>query len=203
MTRIIAGFAGSLTLRVPRSGTRPTSDRVREAIFSALEARDALDGARVLDLYAGSGALGLEAASRGATDVVLVERARPAADICRANVESLLKAARGGPRPHLRVAVRPVAAYLETAAAGVDLAFIDPPYDLGERALARDLELLAPLLAAEAVVMVERSSRSPEPSWPAGIEVERRRDYGETSLWWATTARPARTAQPDRPSQPE
>ena len=72
MTRIIAGFAGSLSLVVPRSGTRPTSDRVREAIFSALESRDVIDGATVLDLYAGSGALGLEAASRGAAEVVLV-----------------------------------------------------------------------------------------------------------------------------------
>ena len=197
MTRIIAGFAGSLTLRVPRSGTRPTSDRVREAIFSALEARDALDGARVLDLYAGSGALGLEAASRGATDVVLVERAKPAAEVCRSNADALLKAAKGGSRPHVRVAVRPVAAYLETAAAGVDLAFIDPPYDLDEAALARDLELLAPLLAPDAVVMVERSSRSPEPGWPAGIEPERRRDSGETTLWWATTAQPARPSQPE------
>jgi 16S rRNA (guanine966-N2)-methyltransferase len=182
---------------VPRSGTRPTSDRVREAIFSALEARDALDGARVLDLYAGSGALGLEAASRGATDVVLVERAKPAAEVCRSNADALLKAAKGGSRPHVRVAVRPVAAYLETAAAGVDLAFIDPPYDLDEAALARDLELLAPLLAPDAVVMVERSSRSPEPGWPAGIEPERRRDYGETTLWWATTAQPARPSHPE------
>ena len=68
MTRIISGFAGSLPLTVPRSGTRPTSDRVREAIFSSLEARNEIDGARVLDLYAGSGSLGLEAASRGAAD---------------------------------------------------------------------------------------------------------------------------------------
>ena len=74
MTRIIAGWAGSLTIVVPGSGTRPTSDRVREAIFSALEARDAIAGLRVLDLYAGSGALGLEAASRGATHVTLVDR---------------------------------------------------------------------------------------------------------------------------------
>ena len=74
MTRIIGGFAGSLRLEVPKFGTRPTSDRVREAIFSALEARDALAGARVLDLYAGSGALGLEAASRGAAHVTLVDK---------------------------------------------------------------------------------------------------------------------------------
>lgn len=203
MTRIISGFAGSLTLRVPRAGTRPTSDRVREAIFSALEARDALEGSRVLDLYAGSGALGLEAASRGATDVVLVERAKPAAEVCRVNAAAVVKASRGHAAPHIRVVVRAVAAYLETAPAGVDIAFIDPPYDLAESALARDLELLAPLLAADAVVMIERSSRSPEPRWPSGIAAERRRDYGETTLWWASTAQPPEPDQPARPSQPE
>ena len=119
MTRIIAGFAGSLTLAVPRSGTRPTSDRVREAIFSALEARDAIDGASVLDLYAGSGALGLEAASRGAAEVVLVEKARAAAEVCRRNADAITRAARGaGEKPRIRVAVRGVASYLEAAASG-------------------------------------------------------------------------------------
>lgn len=197
MTRIIAGFAGSLSLQVPRSGTRPTSDRVREAIFSALEARDAIDGARVLDLYAGSGALGLEAASRGAAEVVLVERAKPASDICRRNADALARADGGAHEVRVRVAQRAVAAYLESAAGPVDLVFIDPPYELGEQALAHDLELLAPLLSADAVVMVERSSRSPEPVWPAGLSPERRRDYGETTLWWAAAD------QPERPSQPE
>ena len=197
MTRIIAGFAGSLTLHVPRTGTRPTSDRVREAIFSALESRDALDGARVVDLYAGSGALGLEAASRGAAEVVLVEKARPAAEVCRRNADALLRAAPDRGAVRIRVVTRPVAAYLEGTGPGIDLAFIDPPYELGEVALARDLELLAPLLAPDATVVVERSSRSPEPSWHAGIELDRRRDYGETTLWWA------RSAQPARPSQPE
>ena len=195
MTRIIAGFAGSLTLAVPRSGTRPTSDRVREAIFSALEARDAIEGAEVIDLYAGSGALGLEAASRGAAGVVLVERAKPAADVCRRNADAVTRAARGV-RPRIRVAARSVASYLETMAGDVDLVFIDPPYDLAEHALARDLELLSAHLAPEATIVVERSSRSPEPTWPAGITPERRRDYGETTLWWAS-------AQPEPPSQPE
>lgn len=206
MTRIIAGFAGSLTLAVPRSGTRPTSDRVREAIFSALEARDAVDGAVVLDLYAGSGALGLEAASRGASEVVLVERAKPAADVCRRNAAAVTRAARGGAAPRIRVEARSVAAYLESASPGVDLAFVDPPYELGERELARDLELLAPRLSPDATVVVERSSRSPEPAWPAGIEPERRREYGETTLWWAAAADVARrdgdADQPVAPSQP-
>ncbi|GGR23573.1 16S rRNA (guanine(966)-N(2))-methyltransferase RsmD [Agromyces mediolanus] len=200
MTRIIAGFAGSQTLAVPRSGTRPTSDRVREAIFSALEARDAIDGARVLDLYAGSGALGLEAASRGAAEVVLVERAKPAADICRRNADAVRRAAPRGAAPNVRVAQRSVAAFLEPGAAPGpwDLVFIDPPYELGEPELARELAALAPVLAEGALVVVERSSRSPEPAWPTGIEPERRRDYGETTLWWAVAE-----DQPARPSQPE
>ena len=197
MTRIIAGSAGSLTIAVPRSGTRPTSDRVREAIFSALEARDAIEGATVLDLYAGSGALGLEAASRGAAEVVLVEKAKSAADVCRRNADAVTRARTGGARgARIRVAMRSVGSYLEGAAPGFDLVFVDPPYELGEAALTRDLELLAPLLSADALVVVERSSRSPEPAWPAGIVPDRRRDYGETTLWWASTA------QPDRPSQP-
>ncbi|WP_353828250.1 RsmD family RNA methyltransferase [Agromyces sp. SYSU T0242] len=201
MTRIIAGFAGSLTLAVPRSGTRPTSDRVREAIFSSLEARDAVDGASVVDLYAGSGALGLEAASRGAGEVVLVEKARPAAEVCRRNAAALARAARGGAAPRVRVEARSVASYLETASPGVDLAFVDPPYDLGEPELARDLAALAPLLAPGAIVVVERSSRSPEPGWPDGIGPDRRRDYGETTLWWASADEPS--DQPAPPSQPE
>ena len=197
MTRIIAGFAGSLGLSVPKSGTRPTSDRVREAIFSALESRDAIAGSVVFDLYAGSGALGLEAASRGASEVVLVERAKAAADVCRRNADAVLRAAGRSARLRVRVVVRPVASFLETSAPGVDLAFIDPPYDLGEPELARDLELLAPLLTDHAVVVVERSSRSPEPAWPAGIVPERRRDYGETTLWWASAGQPAAPSQPE------
>ncbi|GAA1813904.1 16S rRNA (guanine(966)-N(2))-methyltransferase RsmD [Agromyces neolithicus] len=215
MTRIIAGFAGSLILQVPRSGTRPTSDRVREAIFSALESRDAIDGAAVLDLYAGSGALGLEAVSRGAAEAVLVERAKPAADVCRRNADALKRRARGH-AVRVSVAQKVVAAYLESARGPFGLVFIDPPYDLPEAALAHDLRLLAPLLADDAVVVVERGSRSAEPEWPAGISLDRRRDYGETTLWWATAdlvdgpaddaALDDETAeapdQPARPSQP-
>jgi 16S rRNA (guanine966-N2)-methyltransferase len=195
MTRIIAGSAGSLSLAVPRSGTRPTSDRVREAVFSALEARDAIEGAAVLDLYAGSGAFGLEAASRGAAEVVLVERAKSAADVCRRNADAVRRAIRGRP-VRLRVAMRSVAGYLESTTGPFDLVFIDPPYELDERALATDLALLAPLLSPHAVIVVERSARSPEPAWPDGIAPERRRDYGDTTLWWAG-------AQPERPSHPE
>ncbi len=183
MTRIIAGAAGSLALTTPGAGTRPTSDRVREAIFSALEARDEIADAAVLDLYAGSGALGLEAASRGAARVVLVESSSAAARTCTAN------AARVGavvPRAELRVAAQGVRAFLGGATGGWDLVFLDPPYELADGELAADLALLAPLLAVGATVLVERSSRSPEPDWGAGIRLDRRKVYGDTTLWWAT-----------------
>lgn len=184
MTRIISGFAGSLALAVPKSGTRPTSDRVREAIFSALESRDLIDGARVLDLYAGSGALGLEAASRGAAEVTLVERARDAGAVARRNAERVERAAPAGGAPRIRTVVQSVQAYLAGAAGTWDLVFIDPPYELGGAALVDDLVLLAARLAPDAVVMVERSTRDAEPAWPAGLELDRRAAYGETVLYW-------------------
>ncbi|NQX27898.1 16S rRNA (guanine(966)-N(2))-methyltransferase RsmD [Microbacteriaceae bacterium VKM Ac-2854] len=187
MTRIIAGYAGSLTLRVPKSGTRPTSDRVREAIFSALESRDAIHGATVLDLYAGSGALGLEAASRGASAVVLVERSAQAATVAKRNASAVTAAARSK-APSVTVVTQAVRSYLERGGVRAHLVFIDPPYELSEADLAADLEQLVPLLDADAVVVVERSSRTPEPSWPAGLAPERRKDYGETVVWWASPA---------------
>jgi 16S rRNA (guanine966-N2)-methyltransferase len=188
MTRIIAGFAGSLTLAVPRTGTRPTSERIREAVFSSLEAQDALDGARVLDLYAGSGALGLEAVSRGAVSAVLVERHGPAAAICRKNAAALRGRAAREAAPAVEVVQRPVQAYLETAApAGrlFDLVLLDPPYDLPEADLTRDLALLTPVLAPDAVVVVERSTRAPAPTWPDDAVTWRSRVHGDTAVWTA------------------
>lgn len=184
MTRIIAGFAGSLTLAVPPKGTRPTSDRVREAIFSALEARDALHGATVLDLYAGSGALGLEAASRGAASVTLVEKNPAASAVCKRNVELIRARVPKG----VRLTVAPVAvhSFLGATEASWDVVFFDPPYDLGDAELAENLAGLK--LAPGAVVLVERGSRSPEPAWPAGVTLDRRKVYGDTTLWWASTA---------------
>jgi len=183
VTRIIAGFAGSIPLSVPKAGTRPTSDRVREAIFSALEARGAVEGARVLDLYAGSGALGLEAASRGASTVTLVDLSAQAAKSCRSNAALVLKAA---PKGSLAIEVTgaPVQAFLTGSAAEWDLVFLDPPYELGAAELVRNLEQLAPRISADAVVVIERSSRDPEPAWPDGLELEKRKDYGDTTLWW-------------------
>ncbi|GGB85903.1 methyltransferase [Knoellia flava TL1] len=184
MTRIIAGTAGGRELRTPGGrGTRPTSDRVREALFSALEARDAVAGAHVMDLYAGSGALGLESASRGAAEVTLVESDRAAAAVIRDNAGRL----------GLRVTVLPtsVSSALAGSARPLDLVFLDPPYDLAEAALGGDLEALVTRgwLSEDALVVVERSKRSPEPTWPEGLEPERRKAYGETVLWYAGPCR--------------
>jgi 16S rRNA (guanine966-N2)-methyltransferase len=189
VTRIIAGFAGSTTLGVPKTGTRPTSDRVREALFSALEARDLVDGAHVVDLYAGTGALGLEAVSRGAASVVLVEKAPQAARLCRSNAALVTGRAPSGRRPTVDVAGQPVRAYLQHAApVTIDLALIDPPYELTGDDLCLDLEALAPLLAEDAVVVVERRARSGEPTWPAALELESKKSYGDTILWFARRA---------------
>ncbi len=193
MTRVIAGSAGGRSLRTPPgSNTRPTSERVREALFSALEAREAVRGARVLDLYAGSGALGLEAASRGAAAVVLVESDRRAADVAARNARDL-------GLEQVRVVRQSVVGFLSgDADARYDLALLDPPYDLDEDALAADLGRLAGgrlaggWLAGTGLVVVERSTRSPEPSWPAGLEPSGRpRRYGETTLWLAAGSGPA------------
>jgi len=189
VTRIIAGFAGSLALEVPRSGTRPTSDRVREAIFSALEAADAIDGARVLDLYAGSGALGLEAASRGAAAVVLVERDARAAAICRRNAATIAARAPKGAQPRIEVAAQAVGSWLAGAVAtSWDLVLIDPPYDVGEAEISAVLDALAPSLADGATVVVERSSRSPAPTPPEGLGLTRTKRYGETAVHYLGAA---------------
>ena len=189
MTRIVAGRFGGRSLQVPPKGTRPTRDRVREAIFSRLDHLDVLDGARVLDLYAGSGALGLESASRGAADVVLVDANRRAADVARRNVAAL------GLQREVRVVADSAerfaaGAVASSAGTGFDVVFLDPPYDLAEDALATVLaHLAAPgVLAADAGVVVERSTRSPEPAWPAGLEPFARKDYGETAVHYAEPA---------------
>ncbi|MDI2097667.1 16S rRNA (guanine(966)-N(2))-methyltransferase RsmD [Ruicaihuangia caeni] len=186
MTRIIAGFAGSLTLAVPPAGTRPTSDRVREAIFSALDARGALQGANVLDLFAGSGALGLEAASRGAVSITLVERARAAAAICRRNAAVVADAAPRGRAPRITVSGSPARTFVAGAAEQFDVVLIDPPYDLGNLELEHLLEALVPRLGDDSIVVLERSSKAPQPMLPEGLELERRKDYGDTALYWLT-----------------
>ena len=195
MTRIIAGFAGSLRLAVPPTGTRPTSDRVRVAVFSALDARGVLPGARVLDLYSGSGALGLEAASRGAAHVTLVDKATAAHRVTNDNAARIRKAAPRGAALDIVVSSQPVQSFLGGSAVGAtwDVVFLDPPYDLGGPELVHNLEALVPRLAPRAVVVVERSARDREPAWPDGLDVERRKDYGETAVFYLSPAERAST----------
>lgn len=188
MTRIISGAAGGRRLATPTgSGTRPTSDRVREALFSRLEHLDVLQGARVLDLYAGSGAIGLEAASRGAAEVLLVESDRGAAEVAGVNCRSLGLCG-------VRVHPAAVEVFLLSGPQdeGFDLAFLDPPYDLPEDHLADVLALLVAhhWLHADALVVVERASRSPQPRWPPGLAAAGERRYGETKLWFADAPGP-------------
>jgi 16S rRNA (guanine966-N2)-methyltransferase len=188
MSRIVAGAAGGTTLAsVPGTATRPTSDRVKEALFSRLEAYGAISGASVLDLFAGSGALGVESASRGAHSVELVESAEKAAAVCRRNAERVNNALG---RPAVAVHRAKADSFLAHAEEGArwDLVLMDPPYPLAEVPLAATLGLLAPRLAEGGVVVVERSSRSPEPGWPAGLEGFADKKYGETRLWFAEPA---------------
>ncbi|MFG6278285.1 23S rRNA (adenine(2030)-N(6))-methyltransferase RlmJ [Microbacterium sp. 5K110] len=182
MTRIISGRAGGTVLDVPAKGTRPTSDRVRESLFGALDSADLVARARVLDLYAGSGALGLESLSRGAASADLVELSAPAAALIRKNADRLRSAGVTAPA---RVHRANASTYLESSAAEWDLVFIDPPYDVTDDEITRVLAALAPRLSAEAAVIVERAKRSPAPAWTtAGLEPERDRTYGDTTLWW-------------------
>jgi 16S rRNA (guanine966-N2)-methyltransferase len=188
MARIISGFAGSLSIVVPSAGTRPTSDRVREAIFSSLDARGVISGARVVDLYAGSGALGLEAASRGAASVTLVDKGSPATTACKKNAATVLKAAPRGSKLTIDVSGSAVQHFLDTPRRPWDIVFIDPPYEFSNAEIEANLAVLVHRLAEDAVVMLERSSRGDAPTWPEGLELERRKDYGDTSLYWLRPA---------------
>lgn len=186
MTRIISGRAGGTVLDVPAKGTRPTSDRVRESLFGALDSAELIDGARVLDLYAGSGALGLESLSRGAVTADLVELSAPAAALIRKNAERLRTA---GVRGVARVHRANATTFAEASTAEWDLVFLDPPYDVTDEEVTRVLTALAPRLSPDAAVIVERAKRSPAPEWDAaGLAPDRNRTYGDTTLWWGRPA---------------
>jgi 16S rRNA (guanine966-N2)-methyltransferase len=190
MTRIISGLAGGRRIfTLPGSLTRPTSDRVREALFSRLEHLEVVHDAKVLDLYAGSGALGLEAASRGARSVLLVEADRAAAEVIRKNIAELSL-----PEVSLRAETVERALLSRPAAdeAAFDLVLADPPYDVSQEALGDVLALLVAhrWLSGDALVVVERSARTPEPLWPQGLVGAGERRYGETKMWFADFAGP-------------
>ncbi|MGC4805315.1 16S rRNA (guanine(966)-N(2))-methyltransferase RsmD [Micromonospora sp. DT233] len=183
MTRIVAGTLGGRRIAAPPgAGTRPTSDRVREALFSAVQAHVDLAGARFADLYAGSGAVGLEALSRGAEHVLLVESDPRAARVVRENIAALRAA------PAARLVTGKVATVLAAGPDGeaYDVVFADPPYAVPDAEVTAMLAALVGggWLAADALVVVERSSRTGPLGWAEGITGERSRRYGETILWY-------------------
>ena len=186
MTRIIGGSAGGRRIDTPRgTSTRPSSDRVREALFSAIESWcGSLQGLRFLDLYAGSGAVGLEAWSRGAGVVTLVENDRRTAGLIRANAKALGFA-------KANVVVASVTATLSRPhAAPYDVVFLDPPYPTPDGEVDATLARLdGDWVVPGGLVVVERSSRSSAPRWPEDFVDTRERKYGETTLWYGHAAR--------------
>lgn len=186
MTRIIGGSAGGRRIAAPKGHhTRPTTDRVREALFSAVESWcGTLSGLRFLDLYAGSGAVGLEAWSRGAGVVTLVESDRRAARLISDNARAL----GFGKADVVCAAVPSMLSHPPTAP--YDVVYTDPPYPLEDDAVEEDLGLLHRngWLVPGALVVVERSVRSASPTWPDGFTDTRQRRYGETVLWYGHAA---------------
>ena len=211
MTRVIAGEAGGRRLAVPPgTTTRPTSDRAREGLFASLLSElGTFGGRRVLDLYAGSGAIGLEALSRGAGRVLLVESDARAAAVIKANVKALGLAG-------ATVAVDRVERLLAHPPAGhqdqdhdhdqdrFDLVIADPPYAVTEEAVTRVLTLLqGGWLAADALVVIERATRSGPLDWPPGFLPGKSRRYGEATFWYGWNGSEAGAGQTGTASRSE
>ena len=181
MTRIIGGVLGSLRLKGPAKATRPTSDRVKESIFSILESRDAIHDARVLDLFAGTGALGLEAASRGARSVTLIERDPAAAKVCDENLKQVAEGlSKSGLKSDVRLVRTDAKSYLKKSEP-VDLVFIDPPYELAHDQI---LTLLGALnLSDPGTVVLERPTNDEAPALE-GFFLEQEKSYGDTKVFF-------------------
>jgi len=183
MTRVIGGTASGRRLAVPRgTSTRPTSDRAREGLFSSVQSElGSLTGKRVLDLYAGSGAVGLEALSRGAGQVLLVESDARTAAVIKANVAAIgIPGATVVTDRAERLLGRPPG-----PADRYDLVFADPPYAMTADEVTRMLTLLAGgWLADGALVVVERATRSGALEWPPGYLPGKSRRYGEATFWY-------------------
>ncbi|MGW1491817.1 16S rRNA (guanine(966)-N(2))-methyltransferase RsmD [Streptomyces sp. NPDC002402] len=194
MTRVIAGAAGGRRIAVPPgTGTRPTSDRAREGLFSSWESLlGTLGGIRVADLYAGSGAVGLEALSRGASHALLVEADNRAARIVRENVRAL-----GLPGAEVRTGKAEQIVTGQAPELPYDVVFLDPPYAVTDDDLREILLTLRRQgwLADDALATVERSTRGGEFVWPQGFEPLRARRYGEGTLWYGRAASTCEDAQ--------
>ena len=192
--RVISGRFKGMALTTPKAGTRPTTDRTKEAIFSHLDSWGVLDDARVLDLFAGTGALGIEALSRGARELVAVESSAPAAAL----IAQTLMALKHNRSWELGMSARVIKARAEkyaacaSAVAPFDVIFIDPPYAFETEACNQLLADLASreLTSSNTVIMLERSTRSEEPTAPENWEITDRRDYGETAVYYIEPSEP-------------
>ncbi|KAB8288706.1 DNA methyltransferase [Bifidobacterium ramosum] len=195
--RVISGRFKGVALTTPKAGTRPTTDRTKEAIFSHLDSWGVLGDARVLDLFAGTGALGIEALSRGARELVAVEANGPAASLIAKTLTALKHQRAWRPDMSARVikvrAERFAAPAAGAGARSFDVIFIDPPYAFETQACERLLaDLVASGMAGErTVIVLERSARSEEPAMPGGWEISERRDYGETAVFYLEASVPA------------
>lgn len=185
--RIIAGSAKGRVLLQPAGVTRPTSDRTREGIFSALESEiGTCEGISFLDLFGGTGAVGLEALSRGAYEVVVVEKDVKAATVCRENFE-LIKGGAAGSFTVLRMSADGYLDLEEKKKTRFDVVYLDPPYEFANAVIEKHLTKLSShdLLNSDAVVIVERSSRTEPFSWPDGFIPLKERKYGEGAVYFA------------------
>ena len=170
--RIIAGEAKGRRLAAPRAGTRPFTGRAKEAVFSSLHAR--VGGAAVLDLFAGSGSLGLEALSRGAASAVFVEQDRDAVTVMAANIDAV---SLGG-----KIVRRDVEAFLQRDGGTYDLVFVDPPYAFPDEEVEKILALIANRIADDGTVVLHRrfGGRAPESD---NLRCADRKRYGDSEIW--------------------
>lgn len=185
--RIIAGSAKGRTLVTPAGVTRPTSDRTREGIFSALESEiGTCEGITFLDLYGGTGAVGLEALSRGAAEVIAVEKDVKAANVCRENYE-LIKNVVTGRFSVLRMSVDAFLDLDTNKESHFDVIYLDPPYDVPNSTIEKVLSKIIErkILRSDGVVIAERASRSNAFSWPQGYTPIKERKYGEGTVYFA------------------
>ena len=189
--RIISGAARGRRLAVPDNGTRPTSERARAALFDRLTTIVDLAGSRVLDLYAGSGAIGLEALSRHAAEAWFVENDRGAMAVLRANVANVTSPG-SGVSGRARMWPRSVTEVLAGSKPGepFDIVFADPPYAMSEDDLSAMLAQVAEPRWTNpgAIVVVERATRGPQPVWPERLETLASKRYGEGTLWYGRVA---------------
>lgn len=192
--RVISGRFKGVALTTPKAGTRPTTDRTKEAIFSHLDSWGVLDDARVLDLFAGTGALGIEALSRGARELVAVESSAPAAALIAQTLTALKHNRSWEPGMSARVIKARAEKYAAcaSAVAPFDVIFIDPPYAFETNDCNQLLADLASreLTSNNTVIMLERSTRSEEPTAPENWEITDRRDYGETAVYYIEPSEP-------------